>query len=179
MIKLNENAEIVKKIVDLLNENGFQSTFFVGGCWADDNQETLNYIINNGHEIGNHGYFHKDHKELNYEQNKREILNTEKMVYALCGAKTTLFAPPSGSYSSVTLSVADSLGYKTVMWSKDTVDWRDKDTSLIYKRATEGINNGDMVLMHPKSWTYSALSDILKEIKRKNLKVVKVSELIE
>ena len=64
MVNVYENAEIVSKMIDVFNEYGAKATFFVGGCWADDNEKTLLNIINNGHEIGNHGYFHKDHKKL-------------------------------------------------------------------------------------------------------------------
>ena len=61
MFNVYENTETVKNIVEVLKENGVHATFFVGGCWADDNAETLNLIRDGGNEIGNHGYFHKDH----------------------------------------------------------------------------------------------------------------------
>ena len=67
MINVYENTEVVEKMLDLFDEKGVKATFFVGGCWADDNQKTLKRIISSGHDLGNHGYFHKDHKNLNYE----------------------------------------------------------------------------------------------------------------
>ncbi len=173
-----ENAQIVSSIIKVLEEYNAKATFFVGGCWADDNAATLNEIVGSGNEIGNHGYFHKDHKKLDYAQNKEEIYLTGKVVEALCGVRPKLFAPPSGSFSSTTLSVAEELGYKTVMWSKDTIDWRDKDSALVYKRATEGLTNGDIVLMHPKEHTLNALPEILEYVKSANLTAVTVSENI-
>jgi peptidoglycan/xylan/chitin deacetylase (PgdA/CDA1 family) len=47
------------------------------------------------------------------------------------------------------------------MWSKDTIDWRDKDVNLIIKRATKNPENGDLILMHPKPHTLSALGEII------------------
>ena len=176
MFNVYENTEIVEGIVDLLNERGVKATFFVGGCWADDNSETLKKIVGSGHEIGNHGYFHKDHKTLDYEKNKEEIYTTELITYALCGVKTRLFAPPSGSFGAETLSAADDLGYKVIMWSKDTIDWRDKDSELIYKRATSNLSNGDLVLMHPEKHTLEALSDILDYYESKGFSAVTVGE---
>ena len=38
-------------------------------------------MIADGHEIGNHGYFHKDHAKLNAEQNKAEITANNQFVY--------------------------------------------------------------------------------------------------
>ena len=178
MFNVYENTEVVNGIIDLLNNCGVKATFFVGGCWADDNAETLIEIVNSGHELANHGYFHKDHKKLDYEKNKQEIELTGTIVKALSGYQTTLFAPPSGSYSSITLEVASDLGYKVIMWSKDTIDWRDSDTSIIYKRATKNPENGDLILMHPKKHTLSVLNDIINYYKGIGFNIVTVSENI-
>lgn len=171
-----ENTEVVKEIVDVLSTNGVKATFFVGGCWADDNKETLNLILSKGNELGNHGYFHKNHKKLNKEQNLSEIANNDKIVTALTGYKMNLFAPPSGAFSTTTLKVAESLNYKTVLWSKDTIDWRDTDKNLIKKRALNGVKGGDIILMHPKVQTLEVLEEIIKGIKNKGLQPTTVSE---
>ena len=178
MFNVYENTEIVCSIIDVLNSFNVKATFFVGGCWADDNQETLNKIISSGHELANHGYFHKDHAKLSFEKNKEEIYLTEKIVQALCGGKTNLFAPPSGSFSTNTLEACYELGYKVIMWSKDTIDWRDHDKKLVYKRATNGVTNGDLILMHPKQHTLLALSDILRYYIENGFSVVTVTENI-
>ena len=151
-------------------------TFFVGGCWADDNGQTLQKLHENGHEIGNHGYFHKDHKTLSKENNILEIENTGKIIQGLSGVQPTLFAPPSGSFSDTTLEVAYQLGYKVIMWSKDTIDWRDKDLQTIYKRATENLENGDLILMHPKEHTLKVLPKVIEYYKSIGFSVVTVSE---
>ena len=178
MFNVYENTEIVNKIIDVLDKNNVKATFFVGGCWADDNIKTLNKIILSGHELGNHGYFHKDHKKINEEENYAEINNCGKIVNSLTGYKMELFAPPSGSYSKATLKVAESLGYKTIMWSRDTIDWRDSDKKLIVKRATLKTEGGDFVLMHPKQHTLDSLQEIITTLKNKNFVLTTVSENI-
>ncbi len=176
MINVYENTEVVCDMMDILKVYDAKATFFVGGCWADDNEKTLNRMVEEGHEIGNHGYFHKDHAKLDYQKNKEEILFTEKVVQSLCGKKTTLFAPPSGSFSSVTLEVAESLDYKVIMWSKDTIDWRDKDLNKTIERATKNAKSGDFILMHPKPHTLLALKDVLEYYKKEGFALVTVSE---
>ncbi len=178
MFNVYENTDVVNKIIDVLDGYGVKATFFIGGCWADDNGKTLNRIVASGHEIANHGYFHKDHAKLSYEKNSEEIYLTEKIIEALCGVKTTLFAPPSGSFSSNTLQASYDLGYKVIMWSKDTIDWRDHDKNLVYKRATKNVTNGDLILMHPKEHTLLALSEILGYYITNGFSVVTVSENI-
>lgn len=172
-----ENAEIVNGILDVLAKYSVKATFFVGGCWADDNNDTLKRIVSEGHVLANHGYFHKNHKKLSEKENFSEIKNNHELVLAITGYKMNLFAPPSGAYSKITLKTAEKLGYRTIMWSKDTIDWRDSDVNLVYKRATE-IQNGDFILMHPKSHTLKALPKILDFYKEKGVAVVTVDACI-
>ena len=179
MFNVYENTQTVNSIIDVLDQKGVKATFFVGGCWADDNAKTLARILSSGHEIGNHGYFHKDHKKLSYEDNVQEIANTGSVVKALCGAEMKLFAPPSGSFSPNTLKASYDLGYKLIMWSKDTIDWRDNNLTTIYNRATKNLAGGDLVLMHPKKHTLEVLPSIIDYYKSVGFDVVCVSQNIE
>jgi len=176
MFNVYENTKIVEQILTTLKKHNASATFFVGGCWADDNKETLLKILENGNELGNHGYFHKDHKKLSEKVNIEEINCCHEVVKALCGYEMKLFAPPSGSFSSTTLKCADKLGYKTIMWTKDTIDWRDNNVELIIKRATNNLSAGDFILMHPKESTLNALDTILQYIEKANLKAITVSQ---
>ena len=65
------------------------------------------------------------------------------------------------------------------MWSKDTIDWRDKDEDLIYKRATKNAAGGDLVLMHPTKATAAVLGRIIDELTKEGLTVAPVSEVIK
>lgn len=173
-----EGGEIVEGILNELNKRGAKATFFIGGCWADDNLNLVRQIIEDGHEIGSHGYYHKDHSKLNEEQNRAEMLLLHDLIKNELGYDIKLFAPPSGAFSLDTLKVAENLGYKTIMWSKDTVDWRDKNQKVVYNRATKSVEGGDIILMHPKEHTLKALPDILEFYKQKGLAIVSVSECI-
>ncbi len=179
MVNVYWGNEYLEQMLEIFLENDIQTTFFVGGTWASKNNELLQKIKDAGHEIGNHGFFHKDQDKLDYAQNKSEILNNHNLIKELLGVEMNLFAPPSGAYSSITLDVAESLGYKTIMWSKDTIDWRDHDASLILKRATTNLSNGDLILMHPTEATVQALSDIIANIKSQGFEIVTVSKNIE
>ncbi len=179
MVNVYENTLIVNEMIDLFMEKNIKATFFVGGCWADDNEKTLLKMKENGFEIGNHGYFHKDHKKLTKENNIKEIENCGKIIESFTGLKPNLFAPPSGSYSFDTLVSAEELNYKVIMWSKDTIDWRDSDLDLIYNRATVNDKNGDLILMHPKKHTLEILPKIIDFYLKKGYNLTTVGENIE
>ena len=112
------------------------------------------------------------------KQNKEEIENCNLIAEKLTGTKPTLFAPPSGAYGKNTLIAAAALKMKVILWSRDTVDWRDHDASLIFRRATEKTTDGDFILMHPTKQTAAALKDVLAYYGTHSLKAVTVSECL-
>ncbi len=176
MFNVYWGTEEVYRILDTLKAHDAKATFFIGGSWADDNVQCLRDIYADGHEIGNHGYFHKDHAKLNEGQNRQEISSCNRFIELSIGEAPTLFAPPSGAYGEKTLSACKSLQMKTILWSKDTIDWRDKDAAVIYKRATKDVKKGDFILMHPMRETADALDDVLKYYQAQSLSAVTVSE---
>ncbi|MBE5748024.1 MAG: polysaccharide deacetylase [Clostridiales bacterium] len=175
MFNVYQGTEYIDGILQTLEKHNAKATFFVGGSWVAKNQSVLKKIADSKNEIGNHGFLHRNHDKISLEKNKEEISLCHDIVFKTCGVKMTLFAPPSGAFSSSTLVAASELGYKTIMWSKDTIDWRDHDKNVIFRRAVKNLSNGDLVLMHPTKETLEALDDVLAEIKRQNFEVVAVS----
>ena len=176
MFNVYEHTENVDKILDILEEYGAKATFFIGGSWADDNVDCVRRIFSGGHELGSHGYFHKDHSAMNDRENLEEIRPSVKILNMICNTNITLFAPPSGAFNESTLNVCASLGLSVIMWSRDTIDWRDKDVGLIVSRATDKLETGEFILMHPTDCTVKALSKILSYIRDGGLKTVTVSQ---
>lgn len=161
MINVYQGNEYVEQMLDILDLYKVKTTFFVGGCWAVKNIDLVKKMYANGHEIGNHGFYHKDQDKLDYESNYQEISMCHKVISENIGIEMTVFAPPSGAYSVTTVDVATNLNYKTIMWTHDTIDWRDQNADLIVKRATKDLSNGDLILMHPTKKSVEALTEIL------------------
>lgn len=178
MINVYWGTEFLDEMLETLAAHNVKTTFFLGGTWVRDNEDKAKAIVANGHEIGNHGFFHKDHKKISAERNKEEITSTHNLVKSVLAKEMTLFMPPSGSFSAITLEIARDLGYTTVMWSKDTIDWRDSDVKLIVKRATKNVEGGDLILMHPTAATAKALPEIIDAIIAKGLSIAPVTEVI-
>jgi peptidoglycan/xylan/chitin deacetylase (PgdA/CDA1 family) len=178
MINVYWGTEYIDDMLKILRENEVKTTFFVGGSWVRDNEDTFMKIVEEGHEIGNHGFFHKNHDKISDKQNLEEMQATHELVKVLCDKEITLFAPPSGAFNQITLDIAKKMGYTTIMWSKDTIDWRDQNEKLIYSRATKNVTGGDLILMHPTACTVKVLDDIIGRIKACGLTVKPVSEVI-
>ena len=80
MFNVYWGTDEVYRILDILSAHEAKATFFIGGCWADDNVECLKAIHDAGHEIGNHGYFHKDHAKLDLVSNQREMTQCTQFI---------------------------------------------------------------------------------------------------
>ncbi len=178
MINVYWGTEYIDDMLDVLDEYGVKTTFFVGGMWVKQYPDVLKNIYDHGHEIGNHGYWHDDQSNLDYNGNIEEITLCHDIVEETIGYSMNLFAPPSGAYNNSTLSACEDYGYRVIMWTRDTIDWRDKDENLTYSRAIRDIKGGDLVLMHPTAHTLSALPKVLKYIADNNLVCTTVSDTI-
>lgn len=173
MFNVYEGTEYVEQIAKLISKRGWNTTFFIGGKWAERNGDTIVRLAADGFELGNHGYLHRDHALLSAESNREEIVITEKLLRAtlsdfsaeqIDAAVPALFAPPSGSLGDAMFDVCEELGYTVVMWTRDTIDWRDHDANVITERALKEIKAGDLILMHPTAETVKALPAILDGI---------------
>ena len=154
-------TEFIEPMLEIFKEKEIKITFFVGGSWVDDNGEILKKIVEAGHELGNHGYYHYNHSGLSKERSMKNIQDAHNIVKEITGVEMNLFAPPSGDFNNQTVTCAEELGYKTIMWTIDTIDWRDKDVDLIVSRVMNKKKNGALVLMHPTAQTVAALPKII------------------
>lgn len=173
------NEELVK-IIDVLNRENVKISFFIGGVWAYKNPEMLLMLKNNNQDIQNHGYNHRGTSTLSKQNNIKEIKDTENYIYKITNIKTTLFEPPSGDYDDNALSVINSLGYRVVTWSVDTIDWReDASQDLILNRIENKLHPGAIILTHPMPVTSKSMESIIRLIKSKGYEITTVSDLIE
>jgi len=178
MINVYWGTEYVEPILNVLDQKNVKCTFFVGGTWVEKNKELLQEIYDRGHEIASHGYSHKEHEKLTLEQNLAEMQKTHELVKNAIGYQMTLFAPPGGSYNKYTTQAAEIMNYTCIMWTRDTIDWRDQNAQLICNRATSNMQSGDLILMHPKEKTLEALPQIIDYAFKKGLKITTVSDTI-
>lgn len=127
-INVDWGEEFIPAILDVLDKENAKATFFVTGRWAKKNPELLKRIASRGHEIENHGYSHPHPDNLSVGANQEEIKKTESIIQGIIGKRTHFYAPPYGEKGASGLRAADLLGYQTILWTLDTVDWREDST---------------------------------------------------
>lgn len=186
-INVDWGEEYIPGILQTLEAGQAKATFFVTGRWAKKNPELLRSIIAGGHEVENHGYRHPHPDQLSIEGNLEEIKKTESIIQGIIGYKTRYYAPPYGERGVSGLKAADNLGYATILWTLDTVDWRPESTTekivqrVLHPAIRFGVRpdqRGAIVLMHPKKNTTEALPIIIQELKNQGYQLLTVDKLI-
>lgn len=178
MINVYWGNEYIEEMLQILAKHDVKCTFFVGGSWVAKYPELLQAIVDGGHEVGNHGYYHKQHSKLTYQQNCDEITVCNQVVFSQIGITPTLFMPPSGDFGDQTVEASKDCGMKMIMWSRDTIDWRDKDESVIFERCTKNIRSGELILMHPTLCTKNVLERVITNLKGNGFSLVTVGQNI-
>lgn len=87
MFNVYWGTDEVYRILDTLDAHEGKATFFIGGSWADDNVACVKEILSRGHELGNHGYFHKDHSAMTEEENREEISVCNRFIHLMTGVR--------------------------------------------------------------------------------------------
>ena len=104
--------EVLPDILKTLNDEKIKITFFVTGRWAEKFPDLMQQIVDNGHEIGSHGYQHLNYETLSLEQNTEQIRKAGEILSKHTKKEITLFAPPSGTYRKNTLIASENSGIK-------------------------------------------------------------------
>lgn len=178
LINVAWGNEYIPKILEVLNNHHVKATFFFDGSWTKKNPDIAMMIHMEGHEIGNHAYSHPDLRQYSKAKTMEEITKTNDVIEATLGIRPKWFAPPSGSFNQETVSVANQLNMKTILWTVDTVDWKKPAPSEMVNRVVTKVDNGSMVLMHPTKSVAEGLGDMIKGIKAKGFQLGKVSDLM-
>jgi len=178
MINVDWGDEFIPPMLETLARYGVRATWFPTGKWVTKSPELARQIAAAGHELGNHGGWHGMASRMSEAELRRLITEGEQAIVEVAGHKPTLFAPPSGDLNDRTVAVAESLGYRTIMWTLDTIDWQRPKPAVIVQRVAGRAQNGALVLMHPTAPTAEALPRMIEELQAKGFTLVTVSELL-
>lgn len=169
------------QILDLLKKNNIKATFFWVGRYLQTYPELGKQVAAAGHAIGNHTWHHEYFK-YNEEGAAREIDRTTSLIEELTGIRTSIFRPPGGILNNGLAAYAQKRNYTVVMWSADSLDWRNATQSLM-QNVMRQANSGGIVLMHDgggnRSRTVEALPDIIAKFRKEGYTFVTVPELLK
>jgi peptidoglycan-N-acetylglucosamine deacetylase len=173
------------QIVELLAESGVRATFFLQGRWAEAYPEAARRIVQDGHLVGNHSFYHVRMPLLSEQGLHSDVLHAEQTIVRLARTEPRpWFRCPFGEGwdDPRVVGALASLGYRHVGWHVVGNDWEpDGRSETVEEDVLQGVRRGDgeaVVLLHPWSErTLEALPRILATLREEGATFVGVDEL--
>jgi len=169
-------------ILETLRERGATATFFLAGEQVDRRPGLAAEIVAAGHRVELHCYRHRNLLRLTPGEFLEDAERARVAIEDACGQAIADYRPPFGIFSRANLRAVHRRGWRPVLWSRWGRDWTRRATAgSIARRASSGVEAGDVVLLHDAdyysargSWvrTAAALPLILDEIEGCGLKTI-------
>ena len=187
------------KILDILREKNVKGTFMMIGAQAQENIGLMQRVKREGHEIGNHTYFHPDISEISTQQLDFQVKLTERLFASKLGVQPLYFRPPydideepDTDDQAAPVVRIQQLGLTVVGNKIDTHDWEPdkKSPAEMTRIVLDQLNTmkvkpqfrGSIILMHDgggdRSATVKTLPVLIDALRAQGYKIVPVSALM-
>lgn len=170
-------------ILDVLAKHEVRATFFVTGHYVSREPDLIKRMVNDGHIIGNHSYYHPDFTKLQKDDVKKELVMVENAVADITEQKEMNYLrPPRGTFNEQTLQWANEFGYTHVFWSLAFKDWEvnnQKGWKYAYDELMEQIHPGAIILLHTVSKDNAeALNKVIVALKKQGYTFKSLDDLM-
>jgi peptidoglycan-N-acetylglucosamine deacetylase len=171
-------VDLSRRVLDMLERARVHSTFFLVGQNVGGAPDVVRREVDAG-EVADHTWSHPMLTGLSDSQLRSELNDTTSAIERASGEAVDLMRPPFGSRDSRTDRATRRLGQVPIMWDLDTRDSLGAGTTEIAANADQGMRPGSIILIHDiHDRSVAALPQILTSAKRKQLRLVTVSQLL-
>ena len=180
------NPPYTDQLLDILAKHNAKATFFMIGNRIERHPETVNRVIAEGHQIGNHTYSHPLLGFLPPIYVQREIERTDDLLQQYGIAKDNVFrAPLLTRFLPVAYVLAkrDRIHISCNVWSWD---WTTQNPDKIAKTVLKQTKPGSIIVLHDgkaenknanRSGTVEATDRIITALKRDGYQFVRLSDV--
>jgi polysaccharide deacetylase family sporulation protein PdaB len=169
-------------VLKVLQDNQVPVTFFLSGPWAVQHPAEVRAIVEGGHEVASHGDRHINLSQYPKETVKDNISKAYEDLLSVAGRVAPFFRPPNGDYDDVVIDTARELGFETVIWAVDSLDWKNPGSDYMTERVLKRAFPGAIILCHASDSSkeiHLALPGIIHGLRAKGYKLVTLSKLVE
>ncbi|CAN5587022.1 chitooligosaccharide deacetylase NodB [soil metagenome] len=142
------NPIATPRILDVLNAEGVKATFFILGRHADRWPELVKRVADEGHQIGNHGCYHRKLHRRTPRYVRDDLTKGTASIERACGVHPAVFRAPHGFRNPWVTPIASSLGQRTIGWSLGVWDSALPGADEIVRRTLDGMRPGSILLLH-------------------------------
>jgi peptidoglycan-N-acetylglucosamine deacetylase len=142
------NPRATPVILDVLRRERVHATFFLLGRHVERWPELVRRMALDGHQLGNHGYFHRKLHRRTVAYIRDDLTRGTEQIVRASGVRPHHFRAPHGFRNPFVTPIASSLGQRTVGWSLGVWDSARPGAEVIAMRALEGMHDGSILLLH-------------------------------
>lgn len=171
-------------MLDILRKYEIKSTFFLIGSGVEKNPQLAKMIVEEGHEVASHSYYHLDVTKMTPEDLQDDLVKAHRaLTYALQEPPLLYFRPAQGIMDERTAKIITAAGIKTIaMYDIASFDWNLEYTAQdIYDRVMSRVGPGKVIVMHilDGTNTVEALPLIIEKLQQDGYSFSKMSTWIE
>ncbi|MGE5381341.1 MAG: polysaccharide deacetylase family protein [Methylocystaceae bacterium] len=170
-------------MLDLLEENQVKATFFLIGLHSEWYPELVKRINKEGHEIGNHSYYHKNYSIKSPGYVAGDMQRTNELLTKITGVRPCLLRPPFGRYNDKTVEIAKEQQLQVVCWSINSLDWQRPAAYVMERQVRRHLGPGQIILFHDgggrRKETVRAVANFIKTAQDEGYRFLTVSEMIK
>lgn len=173
------------KILELLEDLGVKTTFFVTGGELEQQKEEGKRIVLAGHELGNHTYSHKRMVLKTSSFVRKEIELTDQLIRDVGYQGDIHFRPPNAKKLIILPYILKQYGKKTIMWDIEPDSYPDIALSSeeMINHVVENVQPGSIILLHimyeSRTESLNSIEGIVNALRAEGYTFMTVSELLE
>lgn len=170
------SGRFTRQLLDGLQQRDVKATFLLCGYRIRQYPEETARIAAEGHEIGCHGYSHRNMQNLSHRDIAGEIADT--MALLPDGCRVNFLRPPGGCCNESVRQVAAAKNLAILSWSVDPRDWATKDAAEVERQVLEHVQDGDVILLHDMTdSSVLAALDIVDVLQDRGFRFATVTQL--
>jgi peptidoglycan-N-acetylglucosamine deacetylase len=128
----------VPLLLNMLEDFGIKSTFFVPGWVAERYTPTIDDILRRGHDVEHHGYLHESPRTFKTSEEEEEaLLKGMETLERITGRRPSAYRSPFWEFSANTIPLLEKHGFE---YTGDLMDTLLPDYHVVHGRTTTMIN---------------------------------------
>lgn len=148
----------------VLEQSRVRATFFLLGNMLDRDPCLGRELVSAGHEVGVHGWEHRNPLWQSPAATYTDIARTRDLVASVTGVLPVWYRPPYGVLTAAALLACRRLNLVPRLWTTWGRDWDSRSPESIWQTITKDLDGGGTVLLHdsdcasaPGSWRGSLM----------------------
>lgn len=178
-------APFTSQVLATLRKHNVKATFFFEGNKIKKNSDLARLVHSEGHQIGNHAYYHVPLILKKPTTVKSQIEATDTLIRSLGVTYEIYFRAPYGKKLLLLPYILNKMHKKHILFDVEPCDWKEgMGTRTVVKHVVKNVKPGSIILLHDGNNTggpnaAEAADLIIQELHARGYEFKTVAELLQ